>query len=116
MIPFAIVMFVITAAGGVALASHLLKGRLAPWPVSVLHALFGAVGLLMVTVAVVTSEGGPRLFYALMFLVAAAAGGLVLVSFHLRKSVAPRAVVLVHAGVAVIGVLMLVSLLPIQAA
>jgi hypothetical protein len=44
-------------------------------------------------------------------LVLAALGGFFLASFHMRKQVAPKAVVLVHAGVAVVGFLTLLSLL-----
>lgn len=94
------------------LASHLLRGKLAPWSVSAIHALLGAVGLLMLTVAVLTSDLSPRLLYSLVALVAAALGGFVLASFHVRKTLAPKAVVLAHAGIAAIGLLMLVSLLP----
>jgi hypothetical protein len=44
---------------------------------------------------------------ALLLLVVAALGGFFLASFHLRQRPGPRPVVLIHAGVAVIGFLLL---------
>jgi hypothetical protein len=48
---------------------------------------------------------------ALGLLVVAALGGFYLASIHLRKQVAPRMVVFIHAGVAVVGFLTLASVL-----
>ena len=44
---------------------------------------------------------------ALLILIVAALGGFFLASFHARKQLPPRAVVFIHAGVAVIGFLLL---------
>jgi hypothetical protein len=52
-----------------------------------------------------------RLSAALGLLVIAALGGFFLASFHLRKQVASKSLVFVHAGVAVAGFLTLLSLL-----
>ena len=105
MLSFALIVFLIAAVGGILLASFALRGKFSPWPVSVAHALVGAVGLLMLVVYVITeSDGATSAFVALIFLVLAALGGFYLASLHGRKQLAPKLVVLVHAGFAVVGV------------
>ena len=71
----------------------------------------GASGLVLLILVVLQGAAPARLTAALALLVLAALGGFFLASFHLRKQVAPKAVVLVHAGVAVAGFLTLLSLL-----
>lgn len=112
MLKIAVILFAIAALGGLVLASSVLRGKLAPWAISVLHALLGASGLIVLILGVLqlraagaTSHAG----WALGLLVLAALGGFYLASLHLRKQVAPKAVVLVHAGVAVVGFLVLLS-------
>ena len=108
MLKAALVIFAIAAMGGLFLASHVLRGRLAPWAVSVLHALLGATGLVLVIMAV-GQGGAPALATAaLAILVLAALGGFYLASIHLRNRVAPKAVVFLHAGVAVTGFVVLI--------
>lgn len=110
MVIIAIVVFALAAVGGLVLASSVLRGRLAPWAVSVLHALLGASGLVLLILEVLKGPPPSRLAAALGLLVVAALGGFFLASFHLRRKVAPKAVVFVHAGVAVVGFLTLLSL------
>jgi hypothetical protein len=45
MLGYALIIFAIGALGGIALASFVLRGRLAPWPLSLVHAGLGAIGL-----------------------------------------------------------------------
>ncbi len=103
MLLYAIVIFAIASVGGLVLASSVLRGKLAPWALSVLHALLGASGLVLLIVLVLQGSAPGRLTAALGLLVLAALGGFYLASFHLRRQVAPKAVVLVHAGIAVLG-------------
>lgn len=111
MLLYAILVFAVAAIGGLVLASSVLRGKLAPWAISALHALLGASGLVLLILVVLQGAAPGRLTAALALLVLAALGGFFLASFHLRKQVAPKAVVLVHAGVAVVGFLTLLSLL-----
>lgn len=110
MLLYALIVFAIGALGGLTLASvYVLRGRLAPWALSLLHAALGAIGLLLLIYAAVTT-GIPRpALVALVILVVAALGGFYLASIHLRRQVAPRPVVFIHAGVAVIGFLALLG-------
>ena len=109
MLTYAVIIFAIGALGGLYLASHVLRGQLAPWPVSLLHAGLGALGLLFVIYAAVTSGIPHAAVTALIILIIAALGGFYLASIHLRSTIAPKPVVFVHAGVAVIGFLTLLG-------
>lgn len=106
MLTYAVIIFAVAAVGGLVLASSVLKGRLAPWPLSLLHAGLGAAGLVLVLLSVMGGVGG-SVVTALIILVIAALGGFYLASLHLKKQVAPKGVVLVHAGAAVAGFLLL---------
>jgi hypothetical protein len=109
MLTYALNVFAIAAVGGLVLASSVLRGKLAPWAVSILHALLGATGLVLLLLGVMGGSGAGRAVAALGLLVVAALGGFYLASIHARKAVAPKAVVLVHASVAVIGFLVLLT-------
>ncbi len=109
MLTYAIIIFAIAAVGGVFMATKVLSGQLAPWPVSIIHALLGATGLVMLIMMVLEGTGGGVITAALGLLVVAALGGFYLVSFHVKNVVAPKNIVIIHAGVAVVGFLALLS-------
>ncbi len=109
MLKIALLVFAIAALGGMVLASFVLRGRLAPWAVSVLHALLGATGIALLLFATLQGAGSPRASAALLLFVLAALGGFYLASIHLRRRVAPKAVVFVHASVAVLAFLTLLT-------
>ncbi|MBC7990919.1 MAG: hypothetical protein H7Y19_15250 [Luteimonas sp.] len=109
MLTYALIVFAIAAVGGLLLASSVLRGRLAPWALSIGHALLGATGLILLIVTVLQGSTPGRVAAALGLLVVAALGGFYLASLHLRGTVAPKAVVFIHAGVAVAGFLTLLS-------
>jgi uncharacterized SAM-binding protein YcdF (DUF218 family) len=111
MLNYAILIFAIAAIGGLILASSVLRNKLAPWALSIIHALLGAAGLVVLIVMVLGGSAPGRLTAALGLLVLAALGGFFLASFHMRGKIAPKGVVIVHAGVAVVGFLTLLSLL-----
>ncbi|MBL4723724.1 hypothetical protein [Alloalcanivorax sp.] len=111
MLAFAVIIFALAAVGGLVLASHVLRGRLAPWALSLAHALLGAVGLVTLVIMLMEGDAGQRLIAAFALLLVAALGGFFLASFHLRGKLAPKGVVVLHAGLAVIGFLTLLSLM-----
>jgi hypothetical protein len=110
MLTNAIIIFTITAIGGLFLASKVLTGKLAPWFVSIVHALLGASGLVVLISIVMSGQGTGRLTAALGLLVVAALGGFFLASFHIRGKLPPKGIVIIHAGVAVVGFLTLLSI------
>ena len=105
MLKLAILIFAIGAVGGLILAGSVLRGRLAPWALSLLHAALGATGLILTGIVVLqgAEEGAGIVPIALLILVVAALGGFFLASFHYRKQLPPAAVVVVHAVVALAG-------------
>jgi hypothetical protein len=109
MLTYAVFVFAIVAIGGIVLASKVLSRKQAPWVLSILHALLGATGLVLLIVASMSDSGAGRITAALALLVLAALGGFYLASYHLRQKIAPKGVVLIHAGVAVVGFLTLLS-------
>jgi hypothetical protein len=111
MLKIAVLVFAIAAVGGLIMATRVLAGRLAPWALSLLHAALGATGLVLTALVVLgkSADVASIVTVALLLLVVAALGGFFLASFHARKQLPPRAVVFVHAGVAVIGFLLLLG-------
>ena len=109
MLTYALLIFAIAAVGGLVLASSVLRGKLAPWVLSIGHAALGATGLVLLVLVVLQGAPPARVTAALGLLVVAALGGFYLASIHLRGVVAPRTIVYLHAGLAVVGFLTLVS-------
>ena len=109
MITYALLVFAVAALGGLVLASCVLRAKLAPWPLSLIHAGLGALGLVLLGVALAQGGAPMAVIYALALLVVAALGGFFLASFHLRGQLPPKAVVVIHAGVAVVGFLTLLG-------
>lgn len=109
MLTYAVIIFAVAAVGGLLLAANVLKGKLAPWSISIVHALVGATGLIVLIYTVLQGATAGRVSAALGLLVVAALGGFYLASYHLRGKIAPKGVVFVHAGVAVAGFLTLLS-------
>lgn len=109
MITYALLAFAVAALGGLVLASRVLRARLAPWSLSLMHAGLGALGLVLLIVVLAQGGATMAVIYAFALLVVAALGGFFLASFHLRGQLPPKAVVVIHAGVAVAGFLTLLS-------
>jgi hypothetical protein len=109
MLTAALLIFAVAALGGLILATSVLRGRLAPWALSFLHALLGTTGLALLVVVVLQGAASARVIAALGLLGIAALGGFYLASIHFRGRIAPKAVVFVHASVALVGFLTLVS-------
>ena len=111
MLKIAVLIFAIGALGGLVLASSVLRGKLAPWALSILHMLLGATGLVLTALVVLggSDAGKGMVPIALLILVVAALGGFYLASIHVKKEVASKGVVFTHAGIAVIGFLLLLG-------
>ncbi len=105
----AAVLFALGALGGLFMAVRVFMNLSIPAVVAVLHGVFGAGGLVLLLGAVVSGAGRGTACAALGVLVIAALGGFYLLSFHLRDKPHPRAVIVVHALVAVAGFLTLLA-------
>lgn len=109
MLTWAIIIFAIGALGGAYMASKVLKGVLAPWAISIIHALLGATGLVILLMMVLEGTAGGAITAALALFLVAALGGFYLASFHAKNVVPPRNIVILHAGLAIVGFLVLLS-------
>lgn len=106
---YAAILFALGALGGLFMAVRSFTGKSIPVPVAALHGIFGASGLVLLIMGVLAGLGGGTARIALIVLLVAALGGFYLLSFHIRKQRHPRAVIVVHASVAVIGFLTLLA-------
>lgn len=102
MLTAAVIVFAVAALGGVVLALHVLRDKLAPWALSLLHAVLGAAGLVLL-VLLLLDGGAALLGWALGLFVVAALGGFWLASRHAKKELPPKGVVVLHALLAVCG-------------
>lgn len=109
MLTYSIILFAVAAVGGLILAAKILRGQQAPWELSILHALLGAAGLIVLGVVAWELQPAARVTTALALLVIAALAGFYLASIHFRGNIAPAGVVVIHAGVAVTGFLLILS-------
>ncbi|HEX5420446.1 MAG TPA: hypothetical protein VFY39_10645 [Gammaproteobacteria bacterium] len=108
MLASAVVVFAIAAVGGLILALHVLRDKFAPWLLSILHALLGAAGLILLILTVLRQTSSLSLASLILFFVAAL-GGFFLASLHLRKRLPPKGVVVLHAVLAVAGFALLLT-------
>jgi hypothetical protein len=109
MLKIAVLIFAIGALGGLVMAMRVLRGQLAPWALSLLHAALGATGLVLTGFVVLrgTTEVASIVPIALLILVVAALAGFYLASIHLRNVPPPKGAVVAHASIAVVGFLLL---------
>lgn len=110
MVVIALWLFGIGALIGVVLASRVLRGRFAPWPLSLAGALSGLAGLVLLIIALNDGTAIHQVMTALVALLLAALGGLVLAGYHLRGRIPPKAIVFGHAILAAYGFVTLLSL------
>lgn len=111
MLGYAIIAFAIGAIGGLYVALCVLTDKFAPWPVSIAHALLGATGmiLLLALLSEGHAESSSSATLGLFLFIMAALGGFFLASFHAQRKFPPKAFVIVHASLAVLGFLALLS-------
>jgi hypothetical protein len=102
-------LFAVGALVGLIMAARFFSGKMPPMLMPMLHGLFVVSGV--VTLYLAISAGGLSQYatYALYIFLAAAVGGLYLVSFHLRGKAPPNGVIVVHALVAAAGFVLLAA-------
>lgn len=101
MLNIALLVFAVTAVGGLILAALHFRGKHRPLPLALVHLLGGATGLVLLLLAVLNGQAPEKAKLALGLFLAAALGGFVLLSFRLQKKSLSSPVVVIHAGVAV---------------
>jgi hypothetical protein len=109
MLTAAVLVFAVAALGGIVLALHVLRGKFAPWALSVVHALLGATGLVLLALLLYQGVGNPLLTASFAAFVVAALGGFYLASRHAKNQLPPKGVVVLHALLAVCGFVLLLA-------
>jgi len=107
MIYAAIVIFLIAAAFGLMIASAIIRNQPTPKPIVYIHGLLGALALSLIVIYVIKNpDNNPMV--SLMLLIIAALGGFVLFARDMSKKPGPVALVVIHAIMAVSGVIGLI--------
>lgn len=100
MIKIAAVLFAFAASVGLALAYMHTSGRRVPAGYALVHGAFAAAGLVTFAMGLAKVPYGGTAIASVVLFLAAAAGGLVLFTFHLRSRPLPRQLMALHGLVA----------------
>ncbi|HET7921961.1 MAG TPA: hypothetical protein VFM15_04320 [Gammaproteobacteria bacterium] len=111
----AAILFALGALGGLVMAIRVFRQQPIPVALAAGHGILAASGLVLLIVAALLGAAGSTALIALVILVIAALGGFYLLSFHVRRQSHPKAVIVIHALVAVIGFLTLLTAIYQQA-
>ncbi|HVW30472.1 MAG TPA: hypothetical protein VHC69_34180 [Polyangiaceae bacterium] len=100
----ALVLFAVAAVGGLVLALQRFSGKPLPsLPLAIVHGVAAAAGLIALIVFVVNGSGPAGARTALVLFLLAASGGFFLFTRHMRQTVLPIPVMVLHAVLAVAG-------------
>lgn len=102
-------LLLVAALFGLYMAARIFKGALPPWGAVIAHGVLAASGLLVLLYALFTGMQDASLMIGAVLLVIAALGGFFMFSYQLRKAAPPKAVLVVHALAAVLGVVFLLG-------
>ncbi|HEX7046293.1 MAG TPA: hypothetical protein VF275_01800 [Gammaproteobacteria bacterium] len=108
MLNIAIGLFLLAAVGGIVMATQIFRGRTPTVAIAALHGPLAAIALLMLFWLWMQSGASQVMSIGLGVLVVAALGGFFLLSFHIRNKPHPKPVVVLHALLAVTGVVTLI--------
>ncbi|MBM4024657.1 MAG: hypothetical protein FJ280_04525 [Planctomycetes bacterium] len=104
-----VVLFALAAAGGITIVTFYKRGKLS-LPLALVHGAFAVSGLVVLIIAAAQGRTTTPGYVALGLFVVVALGGLYLIYAHLAKNKLPRAVIGIHAALAVIALLLLLFL------
>lgn len=101
-----VILFAIAAVFGLLIIVPTLQGKTPSRAAVVVHGLLAASALVALILQVSAGTGGNAQISLYLFLVAAV-GGFIMLARDLQKKSVPKALALVHAGVAVVAFLLL---------
>ena len=109
MLKTAVVLLALTGAGGLLMAAIRLGGhRNPPSSIAMLHGLLAGSGLTLLLYAGFTAGIPSNAWIGLVLLAGAALGGIVLnLGYHTKGALLPAWLVLVHAAIALLGLVLL---------
>lgn len=96
MLVSAAVLFAVAAVGGVTMAAIHFRGSNPPIWVAVIHGLFAATALVLLTLGLLGAGTGTLGWVTLAIFLVAALGGLWLLVTHLRGGRLPSGLVVIH--------------------
>jgi hypothetical protein len=103
----AIILFALAAVFGLILLTSVLKNQKTSKPAVYIHGLLAASGLAIVAYYVIKNADNAPLLSLIIFLVAAA-GGFIMFGRDMTNKSIPKGLAFIHAGAAVIGLLLLI--------
>jgi|ERR1035437_966976 asparagine N-glycosylation enzyme membrane subunit Stt3 len=106
MVTTSLILFAIAAVIGLTVAIQILKNKQTNKVAAVTHGLFAATALIILIVFAFSVTGGEVITEIVLFVIAAL-GGAFLIARDLMSKPGPKAVVVIHALVAVISFVML---------
>ena len=109
MIWTSIILLLVAAVFGLYMASRIFSDDLPPWSAVILHGILAAAGLVVLLYALFIGVQAAPLAVGAVLLVIAALGGFFMFSYQLRSMTPPKAVAVVHALLAVLGVVCLIG-------
>ena len=101
-----LILFAVAAVLGLTVAITIFKNKETNKGVAVIHGLFAATALIILIVYALGNTGRNVTTEIVLFIIAAL-GGLILITRDFMKKTGPKALVVIHALVAVIAFLML---------
>lgn len=107
MLTYLLVFFILVMAGGAALALLEHHGRALPLGLSVWHGLLGIAAIVFLAMQAVAHPGNHPVNLAVILFMLTALGGLLLFAFRASRQRLPLAVVVLHAGFAVLALILL---------
>jgi len=105
----ALILFGLTALGGVALLWMHLQNDDAPLGIAAVHGLLGAAGIAVLVWTVLQTGAGGLLWGAVILFVLSALGGFVLIAKHLQGDSLAPSLMYGHGGAAVVAFVLLVA-------
>lgn len=107
MIGYLLGFFMLVMAGGAALAVLEHRGRALPLKLSAWHGLLGIAAIVLLVMQALAHPGNHPVNLAIIVFLLTALGGLLLFAFRASRERLPLAVVLLHAGFAVMALILL---------
>jgi len=107
MLTYLLAFFILVMAGGAALAVLEHHGRALPLTVSLWHGVLGVAAVVLLVVEAIARPGNHAVNLSVIVFMLTALGGLLLFAFRVSRQRLPMAVVLLHAGFAVLALILL---------
>lgn len=108
MVNWAIVLFLITASGGLILATQRLRSRPLSLALALVHGGMAVLSIGLLALAIMMNPVGTLTAVSLALFLFVALGGVMAFSYHMRNDVLPLWLLALHAGAAVCTVLLLI--------